>query len=104
MTHPIFIDDPQFDWPVILNLPQNGDWEEVTLQTCFRLIAAETIQKLLDQGDNAALMQQLVVSIMDTDNQPLNDNNRQRLLGYFPVQKAIINAYQQAIIGQDEKN
>ena len=103
-SHPIFVEHPEFDWPVTLQWPDNGQWQPLVLHTRLRLLDADSVQQLLDSGDSQSLLDRLVVSIQESAQKPLNKAQQQRLLGYFPVQKAIINAYQAAITGQEAKN
>lgn len=101
----LFQDTPTFVWPIKVSVPNQGEWQAVGLDVTFRLLTTEAIQKFLDQDDGEyALLQHITVAIAAPDAAPLHEEQRQRLLGYSMVQRALLVGYQESLLGQEEKN
>lgn len=102
----LFDSEPSFIWPVKVSVPDQGDWQTTVLSVTFRLLTTEEIQKFLDQTDGEqALLQHITLAIAaSADQVRLDDAQHKRLLGYGIVQRAVLLGYQEALLGQEEKN
>ncbi len=101
----LFDAEPTFTWPIEVSVPDHGQWQKTLLNVTFRLLTTEAIQGFLEQNDGEqALLQHITVAIAAPDEAVIDDTQRKRLLGYSLVQRALLVGYQEALLGQEEKN
>ena len=101
----LFDSEPSFIWPIKVSVPDQGDWQTTVLSVTFRLLTTEEIQAFLDQEDGEqALLHHIVITIAPENQTKVDDIQHKRLLGYSIVQRALLIGYQEALLGQEEKN
>ena len=101
----LFEAEPTYIWPIVVSVPDQGQWQDVRLNVTFRLLTTEAIQEFLDQDDGErTLLHSIVRAIAPADSATLDETQRNRLLGYSMVQRAILAGYQESLLGQEEKN
>ena len=100
---------PEFDWPVTIRIPQDGQYQEQSFTARFRTLSRSRTQTLADSGDQAFLTEVLIGwhGITDIQGNPI-PYDRQRcaqLIAIPYIATALIRAYFEALDGElDQKN
>lgn len=102
-------DTPEFEWPVVIDVPTNGGkFQKHRITAVFRTIPTERYEELLElpilEQDRNIARECLIgwKDVSDPDGNPVefSDEARDRLLNLLYVRAAIVRAYADALSGK----